>query len=138
MELAADKGESVGGCLWIRNINFGVRFAVEAVVFDAAANPDDRHPVTPVSNPFADWAFVRPMPSRERFVDDGDAGRGLVVVFGEIAALFKRNLHGREIAGADRPHLRGQLYARGLRLTFDAVTITPGVAAERQMGDGAD
>ena len=88
MELAADKGESIGGCLRVRNINFGVRFAVEAVVFDAATNPNDRDPVATVSNPFADWVFITPMAAREHFVDDGDAGRGLVVVFGEIAALF--------------------------------------------------
>src|SRR5947207_13279062 len=99
MELAADKGESVGGCLGIRNINFGVRFAGEAVVFDAAANADDRHPVTRVSNPFAGWVFIGPMPARECFVDGGDAGRVLLVVSAESAAFSKRNLHGPELAG---------------------------------------
>ena len=132
--------------MWIRNVDLGVGRNIKAVVLDAAADADDGNPIFAVTNPFSKRALVRPEPPGEHFVDDGDAGRALVVALGEIASLFERDLEGGEIAGTDWTNLgvvlnagRGRLFGwrASMNFVFDGLTFGSIVAPGRTTLDTA-
>src|SRR5262249_53621302 len=64
--------------------------------------------------------FSGPEPAREAFIDDGYAGRFIVVILGEIASAQEASIHRLEISGSDvagqRPRGIGWLCRR---LPFD-------------------
>src|SRR5436190_23493818 len=99
IHIATDEGHRAGRRLRVGDVDFGVGRVFETAVFDTAANGDDREPIVTEPDPFAERALVRPETFGENFVDDGDAGRALVVALGEIAALLQWNLERREITG---------------------------------------
>ncbi len=89
------------------------------------------------ADPLPERAFVRPKTFREQFVDDGDAWRGLVVGFVEVASLFQRNSKRGKITGAGRPNLGAVFGVRRRGLAIDFETVAPIVSAEREVGDHA-
>src|SRR5229473_189197 len=88
-------------------------------------------------NQLADWIFVREELVRERFIDDGDARRGLAVVLGEEAAVADAGGDsGQKSGGAQLKANDGNVVERGgRRVALNVEVFAPAHAkAERQRG----
>src|SRR5215510_3792302 len=108
-----------------RNINLRSRFFAQSHMSDAFDHTDDLRPdrltIASVERYApADRVLIRPVPARQRFVDDHNRRRVAAVTFRENTAFQKLNSLSLKIAGTDAARAGGAMLAGGRRrLPFD-------------------
>ncbi len=107
-----------------------------------ADHADDLHEIVRFhhGDPSADRVFTRPVPARQRFVDDHDVRRVGIVAFGERTPPEEWNTHGAKVSGAQGLILDLRVVLERVGMTLDVVVQGCGRAAEgeRQRRSGGD